>query len=481
MIFNSIEFLIFFPVVVALYFVTPHRLRWMPLLTASYYFYMSWEPLYGLLLAGSTIITFLSSILMARAKSLKSKRAFLAAGLILNLGLLAFFKYFNFFNDALRAVLEAAGFSYGAGPLKILLPVGISFYIFKTASYVIDVYKGRMEPERHLGIYAVYVSFFPALLAGPIDRASHLIPAIREKHPLDYDRIMDGLKLMLWGFFKKLVIADRLAVYVNSAYNFPADAEGLTLLIASYFYAFEIYCDFSGYSDIAIGAAKVMGFRLTENFRRPYYARSVLDFWSRWHMSLSGWFRDYIYIPLGGNRVAKGRLYANFMIVFLLSGLWHGAAWTFVFWGGIHGAYLVIGDITSGIRTRAWQGLGFHKHSRFERLWKAFITFNLVTFAWIFFRASSFNDAFAVIGKIFSGFSISKKALLGPWSGPEFIFALCAIALLELVHILERHGKMGHLLSDKPLWIRWPLYYAILFGTLIFGVFGESEFIYFQF
>ncbi|MCB0064655.1 MAG: MBOAT family protein, partial [Caldilineaceae bacterium] len=337
MLFNSLQFIIFFPAVVTIYFLLPHRYRWLLLLAASYYFYAAWQIEYTLLIFISTAVDYAMAHLMAQSEKLWHRRAYLGVSLLVNLGLLFGFKYFNFFNESVRATLNLFNIFYNVPAFQVLLPVGISFYTFQTLSYTIDVYRGKLAPERHFGRFALYVAFFPQLVAGPIERATHLLPQFHQPMTFNQTRIASGLRLLLWGMFKKVVIADRLALYVNQVYDHPGDHGALTLLIASYFFAFQIYCDFSGYSDIAIGAARVMGFDLMENFRQPYMARSIAGFWRRWHISLSTWFRDYLYIPLGGNRVARWRWYSNLFLVFLVSGLWHGAAWHFVIWGALHG------------------------------------------------------------------------------------------------------------------------------------------------
>ena len=339
MLFNSLEFLLFLPVVLVCYALTPRHLRWIPLLAASYYFYASWRLEYLTLILASTAVDYAAGLALGRVTNRASRRALVGLSLVANLGILLFFKYANFFAQTWSSMIGAGA----DGSLHtFLLPVGISFYTFQTLSYTIDVYRGRIEPERHLGRFALYVAFFPQLVAGPIERAGRLLPQVTRMASPNTDQIVSGLRLALWGFFKKVVIADRLALVVDQVYGNPADQSGITWLIGTYFFAFQIYCDFSGYSDIAIGVARLLGFDLMKNFRVPYSASSLREFWGRWHISLSTWFRDYVYIGLGGNRVQLGRWIANILVTFLVSGLWHGANWTFVVWGGLHGAYLVI-------------------------------------------------------------------------------------------------------------------------------------------
>ncbi|MBW2967124.1 MBOAT family protein, partial [Candidatus Woesearchaeota archaeon] len=352
MLFNSIHFLVFFPVVIVLYYSLAHKHRWILLLISSYYFYMSWKAEYVILIMISTLVDYIAGLQIFRSQSVVRKRLFLVLSILTNIGLLFAFKYFNFFSDSVREILQVFTIQLNPLTLKVLLPVGISFYTFQTLSYTIDVYRGRIMPEKHLGIFAVYVSFFPQLVAGPIERAKNLLPQFYRKVDFDYVLVVAGLKLMLWGFFKKVVIADRLAIMVDYIYGDVTGFTGLSLIIATVFFAFQIYCDFSGYSDIAIGAAQVMGIRLMDNFKRTYLATSASDFWRRWHISLSSWFRDYIYIPLGGNRLSRFRGCLNILVVFLVSGLWHGANWTFVLWGLLHGIYLTASAITAEFRRK---------------------------------------------------------------------------------------------------------------------------------
>ena len=341
MLFNSLQFIVFFPIVVAAYFALNAKYRWILLLLASYYFYMCWSYKYIVLIMISTVVDYVAGILMYKLEKQRARKLLLLASLTTNLGLLFFFKYFNFFGDSINFVFERFNIFARVPAYEYLLPVGISFYTFQTLSYTIDIYRRKQKPEYHFGRFALFVSFFPQLVAGPIERSVNLIPQFRQDFKFEYERVKEGILLMVWGFFKKVVIADRLAEYVNLVYNNPADFAGLQNVIATFFFSFQIYCDFSGYSDIAIGSALIMGYRLMTNFRRPYFAASIGEFWHRWHISLSTWFRDYVYISLGGNRVVKWRYYYNLFITFLVSGLWHGAEWTFVIWGAIHGFYTV--------------------------------------------------------------------------------------------------------------------------------------------
>ena len=360
------------------------------MLLASYYFYMSWKVEYVILIVISTLVDYFCGKKMAALPDKAARKKYLYLSLVSNLGLLFLFKYFNFFSRSFSKIFGVLNESFlhwnvlhDTYTLKVLLPVGISFYTFQTLSYTIDVYNGRTSAENHLGKFALFVSFFPQLVAGPIERSSHLLPQFHQTFEFDYNRVKEGLLLMVWGFFKKLVIADRLAAYVNEVYNNVDKYDGFHNIIATYFFAFQIYCDFSGYSDIAIGSALIMGFSLMQNFRRPYFATNIREFWARWHISLSTWFRDYLYIPLGGNRVVKWRWYYNLFITFVISGLWHGADWTFIVWGFLHGSYLVLGYITQPIRNRLLRPFKLGVNGTVGKLLDVLVTFHLVVFAWI--------------------------------------------------------------------------------------------------
>ncbi len=493
MLFNSIEFIVFFPIVVVLYFLLQQRFRWLLLLVASYYFYMSWKPEYLGLILVSTIIDYISGLQISRSQYEWQRKFYLMLSLTTNLSLLFFFKYFNFFSRSLSTVSSLLDLKYDPVTLNVLLPVGISFYTFQTLSYTIDVYQNRKEPETHLGKFALYVSFFPQLVAGPIERSHRLLPQFFQKKYFDYERITDGLKLMLWGFFKKVVIADRLAVMVDNVYGNPHNYSGLAYVIATYFFSFQIYCDFSGYSDIAIGAAQVFGYDLMDNFKRPYFAKSIPEFWKRWHISLSTWFRDYLYLPLGGNRVTTIRWYFNIFFVFLISGLWHGANWTFVIWGGIHGILYLLSKLTA-----KWQKV-FSKVTRLNKIpllkkyGRVLITFHIVSFAWIFFRAQSLNDAWYIITHLFTGFSkllsLTNLHQVRQLIQPEimgignynFLLGILSILFMETIHIFQRHQKMRHFLNNKPIFFRWTVYYLLIFSVIFLGKFTRHEFIYFQF
>ncbi len=480
MLFNSLEFIIFFPIVVAAYFAIKPKYRWILLLIASYYFYMAWNYKYIVLIAISTTIDYLAGIKIYTSNNKKTRKALLLISLFANLGLLFFFKYFNFFGDSINFLFNKVNIFYNVPVYHYLLPVGISFYTFQTMSYTIDVYNGKQTPERHFGRFALFVSFFPQLVAGPIERSVNLLPQFRKDYDFNYERIKKGILLMVWGFFKKVVIADRLAEYVNLVYNHPHDYAGLHNIIATFFFSFQIYCDFSGYSDIAIGSAMIMGYTLMTNFRRPYLSLSVREFWSRWHISLSTWFRDYLYIPLGGNRVVKWRWYYNLFITFLISGLWHGAEWTFVIWGALHGFYLIFAIWTKDIRERFNRFIGLLKHPKIYKAWQILVTFVLVFFAWIFFRANNMSDALLFIRKTFD-FSGSGKINLFHF-GVDFYIAFASIILLLLFEYLEEFkGLTVRIRAATPKAIKWTVLTVVLLIIFVLGEWEGADFLYFQF
>ena len=493
MFFNSLHFLLFFASVVVLYFSLPSRYRWVLLLVASYYFYGCWRIEYLGLIVLSTLVDYFSALEIEKSVDQRRRKAFLILSLSVNLGLLAVFKYFNFFNESFRGLFDSMGVAYSVGTLDLLLPVGISFYTFQTLSYTIDVYRGKKKAEKHLGIFAVYVSFFPQLVAGPIERSDRLLPQFFEYHSFEYDRVVSGLRLMLWGFFKKLVIADRVAVVVNNVYGNPDSYGAAAVVIATILFAFQIFCDFSAYSDIAIGSARVMGYELMTNFRQPYFARSVSEFWSRWHISLSTWFRDYLYIPLGGNRVKKYRWYLNLFVVFLISGLWHGANWTFVVWGALHGFYLVFSLLTAKSRTYIWtKYLAFLP--RYTRpILQVGMTYSLVLVAWVFFRAESVQSAFHILTLFPQGISellptsqnlsLLRNTFAGLGLGAfDMVVAIASIALMEIIHLLSEKKDFWDHLSLRPAFIRWGLYYVLLASIFFLGSYNTpQQFIYFQF
>ncbi len=477
MLFNSIHFFLFFIIVTPLYFLLPQRFRWMLLLSASCYFYMAFIPVYILILGFTIIIDYFAGILLENTKGRKRKY-WLIASLFANIGVLAIFKYYNFLNNNISDLLNTLGYQNSIPNLSIILPIGLSFHTFQAMSYTIEVYRERQKAERHFGIYALYVMFYPQLVAGPIERPQNLLHQFYEKHKFEYNRIVDGLKMMLWGLFMKLVIADRLAMYVNAVYNNSANHSGMSLMLATAFFAIQIYCDFAGYSNIAIGAAKVMGFNLMTNFNRPYLAQSISEYWQRWHISLSTWFKDYLYISLGGNRVIPVRMYFNLFIVFVISGLWHGANWTYLLWGAIHGFYMMFAKFTAKWRKSLSTLIGLDRIPKFNQFIQISTTFALVCFAFIFFRADSIHEAMQIIQKIMS----MSSPLFLDWSSSVVAYSLFGIFLLFGIEIKKEYYKDSFLLlNNQHAIIRYSTYTFLFLSILLLGVFDGAQFIYFQF
>ena len=480
MLFNSFHFLVFFAVVTLAFFTLPHRYRWFLLLASSCYFYMAFVPIYVLILAFTIVIDYFAGIWLERTHG-KKRRLLLVASLVSNVGVLAFFKYYNFLNDNLTALLYGAGFTNPIPYLSILLPIGLSFHTFQAMSYTIEVYREKQKAEHNFGIYALYVMFYPQLVAGPIERPQNLLHQFYEEHFFDYVRVTDGLKLMAWGLFKKMVIADRLAIVSDAVYNNPHAYSGPGFLVATLAFSFQIYCDFSGYSDMAIGAARVMGFKLMKNFDRPYSAKSISEFWKRWHISLSSWFRDYLYLSLGGNRVSLSRWYFNLFFVFLVSGLWHGANWTYVIWGALHGAYLIGAILLERPRKKVEHLIGLDRRDALNNTVQCALTCLLAGFAWIFFRANSVDDAFYIVGHLFSGFSEGLTSVAPLLEKSDWIVAGISVLVMEGVQYLHAKGRLHGFLVTRPLLVRWGLYYGLIAVILLFGQFENRQFIYFQF
>ncbi len=480
MLFNSLEYLVFLPAVVCLHFLIPQRFRWALLLVASYAFYMAWKVEYALLILTSTVVDYVAALAMSRCEEKRDRRRWLWLSLATNLGLLFTFKYANFASGSLRLLGERMNVLVDFPTLELLLPVGISFYTFQTLSYTIDVYRGHQQPERHFGRFAVFVAFFPQLVAGPIERAARLLPQFRERHGFDWQQFKGGLQLILWGFFKKLVIADQAAIYVEKVYGDPGGHEGLSLLVAGYLFAFQLYCDFSGYSDIAVGSARLMGFRLMENFRAPYLAPNVREFWRRWHISLSTWFRDYVYVPLGGNRGTTGRWAAAIAAVFVTSGLWHGANWTFFVWGALHAVYMLTGAATAGVRDRWAERLpGWLRGPRL--VVGALVTFHLWTFSLVFFRSASLGEAFSYLDGLWSRMAWSKPAIRLDMPWKEFYAIALPIVVLMALEIWRGRRTWLEFLERRSAPFRLVLYLALFFSILVLSPLGSQEFIYFQF
>ena len=484
MTFNSVEFLLFFPIVAFLYFLLPKKFKWPLLLIASYYFYMCHSPALVLLIFGTTLVSWISARKIERCKSARGRKTWLTLALAVSLGVLFFFKYFNFLADTATGAMRLFGLGVSDISLRLILPVGISFYTFQTLSYVIDVYRGDIECEKSFFFYALYVSFFPQLVAGPIERPGNLIPELRRDNKFRRENFVLGSRHMLLGFFKKICVADLLATYVNAVYNSPRGATSLGVIIATVLFGIQIYCDFSGYTDIAIGCARIMGIRLMKNFDHPYMATTVKEFWGRWHISLSTWFRDYLYFPLGGSRVHPVRYAFNIMVVFLVSGLWHGAAWTFVIWGALHGIYQVIGRFTIGARNRLLEKMGISPTS-LPVVWvRRALTFILVSFAWIFFRANSISD----IGFIFKALFTNGGGIANTLGTMGFdalgiltvLFSIALLLMLDRMVSYELEGDGSSVLTRDGGFVIFVLLILLSFALLLSSG-RASTFIYFQF
>lgn len=497
MLFNSYDFLVFFPIVVLVYFIIPKKIRYIWLLIASYYFYMGWNAKYALLLLISTFVTYLSGLFMALAEKegtervvVKKKKVIVAFCFIINLAILFFFKYFDFAVININRILGVLNIEMLTPQFDVLLPVGISFYIFQALSYTMDVYRGEIYAEKNFLRYALFVSFFPQLVAGPIERSKNLLKQLGTTHNFNYKRMCEGLVTMTWGFFLKLVIADRIAIFVDEVYRMDVRYDGKYLLIASLLFAVQIYCDFAGYSTIAVGAAKIMGYELMENFDCPYFAETVAEFWRRWHISLSSWFRDYLYIPLGGNRKGIFRKYMNTMIVFLVSGLWHGSSWSYVIWGGLNGFYQVVGGLLMPLKKKFAARFPAVEKSFGMKMLRTLVTFVLIDFTWIFFRASSLRQAADIFVRIFD---MNNPELLA--NGTLYDFGLnkqnfivlgAAIVVLLIADIAKyKQIKMREVILNLNIVLRWGFLLAAVMSILLFGIWGsgyeETNFIYFQF
>lgn len=483
MLFNSYHFLIFFPIVLFIYFLVPKKMRYIWLLLSSYYFYMNWNPRYAILIAISTIITYLSGIgiqFYNNNKNNEMKKCIVSLSIISNLSILIIFKYSNFILANLNIFLEKFEINCLPNKVDLLLPVGISFYTFQALSYTIDVYRGNIKAEQNILRYSLFVSFFPQLVAGPIERSTNLISQIQNIDRIEllqYERIKSGTLLMAWGFFQKLIISDRIAIFVNQIFDFYYNYGAIEIGLAAVLFAFQIYFDFNGYTFIARGTSRIIGIELIKNFKQPYLASGIQDFWRRWHISLTTWFTDYLYIPLGGNKKGLFRKYVNIIIVFLISGLWHGASWNFIFWGLLHAIYQIVENITEQFVKM--------KNSTFtSKLTKSIGTFLLIDFAWIFFRAPSFSTAINIIRQML----VKKKctSLFDAISKADWIVLIFALGIVFVVEIfLEKGYDVLGLLNKQKLYIRLLLYFAIFWTIVLFGVYGAgystNQFIYFQF
>ncbi|MBI3335397.1 MAG: MBOAT family protein [Candidatus Portnoybacteria bacterium] len=482
MLFNSINFAIFLPIVFILYWLATKgnlRLQNILLLVSSYFFYASWDWRFLFLLIFSTLLDYFTGIKIHEATKQRKKLFWLWLSIGVNLGFLGVFKYYNFFAESFADGLSLLGIKANLGSLQVILPVGISFYTFHGLSYVLDLYKNRIKPERNFIDYSVFVSFFPLLVAGPIERATHLLPQILKKREFDYSKAVDGLRQILWGLFKKIVIADNLAEYVNTIFNNSADYSGSTLVLGALFFTFQIYCDFSGYSDIALGTARLFGIDLLRNFAFPYFSRDIAEFWRRWHISLSSWFRDYLYIPLGGSRGGTWMKIRNTFIIFLVSGFWHGANWTFIVWGFLNALYIMPSMIFNTNRTYLDIAAKGKYLPTIKELLSIGITFCLTVFAWIFFRANNVAHAIGYISGIFSSSLFATPHFTGSEKAVQIVFLTGIFLIVEWLGREEQYA-IAHLGLKWYKPIRWAMYYCIVLAILRFAGKGQ-QFIYFQF
>lgn len=479
MLFNSIKFIVLFPIILIMYFLLPGKIKKVWLLICSYLFYALWNPAYVILLMLVTAVTYFAGLFIGNRKEesyVNQKKLAVAVSFVINIGLLGYFKYWNFLVDNVAAILTRIGVPFSQPGFSIVLPVGISFYVFQSLTYVVDVYRNDCEVEKNIINYALFVSFFPNILSGPIEKAKHFIPQLHEDHSFDYDRMKRGMLLMLWGYFLKVVVTDRMSILVDSVFDNYASYAGIVAIAAAVFFTLQIYCDFASYSCLASGIAEVLGFELIRNFDQPYFAVSVADFWRRWHISLSSWFKEYLYFPLGGSRKGKIRQYINVMIVFLVSGLWHGASWHFVAWGFLNGAFQVVGGIVKPFKkSKALQISG---------------TFILMTIAWVFFRAQGIMPAVLMIKSMVTGFdttALTNGSLLdlGIDIKDYIVIVISLIAILIVDIVNERGYRVRDILMKQKIYVQWPVYLAAIFIVLIFGVYGPdfitANFLYFQF
>lgn len=488
MAFISLEFVTFFAVVAGLYFVLPHRFRWMWLLAASAYFYWSLEPRFLLICLAATLVAFVTGLQIEKAPDKARKQTVLWIGLALLIGNFLVFKYTSFFNETLRSMFGWFGLTYAVPEVHILLPIGISFYSFLLIGYLVDVVRGA-RAERHFGIFSLFTLFFPKLISGPIERSKNLLPQLRAEYKFDYTQTVFGLQLILWGVFKKAVVADRIAPFVNNVYDAPHAADGFMLTLATWMYAFQLYCDFSGYTDIALGVAAILGFKLINNFNRPYFATSIQDFWKRWHISLTSWLTDYVYTPLTRQKFLKVKFYTMMLvglfITFVVSGFWHGAQWTFVIWGVLHGSYIV----GSLLLQKPWNNfarqIGLDKRPQLYRGMKIAVTFSLVCFAYIWFRAATVADAWHISTHLFTGWGDIRQGLRD-FVGADligFLVSLAGIAIVMAAGVLQGQVDVRATLAKRPVWERWALYYVGAASIALLGVLYHSDhqFIYFSF
>lgn len=492
MLFNSLDFLLFFPIVVFCYYLIPNRFKHFGLLAASYYFYMSWNARYGLLILFCTACTYLCGLLIEKYRKVSEskKRIYTAVCIVLTLSLLAYFKYTGFALGTLERILNRIGIAWKTPAVDIVLPVGISFFTFQAISYVIDVYRGDIYAEKDFFRYALFVSFFPQLVAGPIERSRNLLKQLATPQKFSYENAREGLLLMLWGYFLKMVIADRAAIFVDAIYANTFEYQGWFTIVATALFAIQIYCDFSGYSVIAIGAAKVLNIHLMENFESPYLSESVSEFWRRWHISLTSWFKDYLYIPLGGSKKGMLRKHFNRIIVFLVSGLWHGAEWSFVAWGGLNGLYQVLGDILKPFRDKAVQIFSLNRDSIGHKCIRIIVTNILICISWVFFRSDSISESFRVIAGMLTASNpqilVDGSLFAHGLDQPNFNLLLWSIGILFFADFCKKRGiAVRKIILGQDYWVRWLIFSLSVSAILLFGIWGiaydATNFIYFQF
>ena len=496
--FNSIDYLIFFPVVVLMYFCFPQKIRTYWLLFASYYYYMSWNAKYGLIMLFSTSITYVCGISLGYLNKHfikkhhinRIKSVVMSLCIIINLGLLFYFKYFNFAINNLNMIFSKIGVQIQYNNYDIVLPVGISFFIFQAVGYTIDVYRDEIDAEKNFFRYALFVSFFPQLVAGPIERSKNLLNQLKENHKFDVDNAKNGHLTIAYGIFVKIAIADNISAVIDPIFEMPGNYSGMAILFATVLFAFQIYCDFNGYTQIAIGSAQVLGFKLNQNFDTPYLGKSVKDFWRRWHISLTSWFRDYLYIPLGGSKKGKIKKQFNTMVVFLCSGLWHGADWHYVVWGGMNGLFSVLEDILQPLKDKIYKNLKINTNMFAYRVLQRLITFILIDFTWLFFRAPNLTSAIQMLRLIGSDFRlewfINFEFLSIFDSSYTLMIVMIPLLIMSAIDVIKYWGKdIKDIIFNQQVIFRWMIYAGIIIGILYWGRYGtgyeQTQFIYFQF
>lgn len=483
----SIEYVILFVVTIALYYALPHKFRWILLLAASYTFYMFWKPSFIVLLLASTGVDYFAAIKMSQTSEKKKRRKFLYLSLLVNLGLLGFFKYFGMLDSAVSSLFASIGIQYGGTGWNILLPIGISFYTFQTLGYTIDVYRGTIKPEKHFGYFALYVSFFPQLVAGPIERAANLLPQLKKKFQFDYAQSVEGMMLICWGFFKKAIIADRLAVAIDSVFAHPENFSGIHLFVSGAVFLYQLYFDFSSYTDIARGTAKILGVELMENFKRPFAARTISDLWSRWHISLTSWFASYVSVPLYKKFRSlnkKAAYILSTIITLSICGLWHGADWSFIVWGGFLAVVMIFGNITRPYRRKVKTKLGIDRIPLLNRTLEFIGVMSTIAVAMVFFRAADMTAAIEYFRQMFSSNNIPLfTGLLGRLNINTINFTILVLGcfLVEIVQYFGRNRRIFEALSSRKPVVRYAIYISLILVILVLGKFTGSPYIYFQF